>query len=132
VKAGSELYVQFGRNIVTTTAAQLGSGSKGMGIKITSSGITPFVGNGSAITSGSTYAYSATYIRFILEWVPAVGFNVYTATAAGVVTLLGSVTTGLPSGSFGSGTQLEFLIFDLGGATNSQYVFISNCFIYLP
>jgi len=106
--ANNEKFLQFGRPVATTTAAQISN--KGFGVRSNFAGdIVAYCHNGTTLTEGVAGVVASPQRWFALEFVPAVGVYFYQISVTGVRTLISSVTTGIPTGSF-VGTQVEFFI----------------------
>ena len=124
-RSGLAVYFQIGKTFVDSSQLN----KKGFGLSITLSGVTPYVHNGTSLTSGSTYSASA-YNRFVLDFRPGVSLDLYGVTYKGVSTLLGSVSTGLPAGTgITNDTTVDFVASDSGSGGTGAYQWFSNMMI---
>jgi hypothetical protein len=128
-RADHKFFFQIGRPVATVTYAQLTSAQKGFGIGIENGTVTPFVGNGTAITNGTTFAHNLGAF-FEFRWIPATGLYIYTKTSpASELTLVSQITTGLPTGT--AGAWLEFMAFEAGSSTAVlRYVIFGTSITY--
>lgn len=135
LRSGLQYYVQLGRTVATTTTAQLDK--KGFGFGVTGTTVTPFVHNGTTLTttlaSGSTFSI-VTYPWVMLDFRPGNGLYVYGVTVtSSTPVLLATITSGLPSGTSSSGDgQLEFLVYDTGSGGAANFLFVGTASISNP
>lgn len=127
LRSGLQFYFQLGRTIAVNTAVQLDK--KGFGFGITGSTVTPFVHNGTSLstaTASGTPFSILSYPQVMLDFRPAVSLDIYgIASSSSTPVLLATMTSGLPTGASNSGDgQLECLVYDTGsgGANNWMYL----------
>jgi hypothetical protein len=126
MRSGLQYYFQIGRTRASTTASQLNKKGFGYGALGSTGIVTPFVHDGSSITNGATFNYF-TYPTIIFDFQPAVALYVYGRDTSGVLSLLSTITTGLPSGSSTyNDSQIEFLKYDLGSGGLSDWTYVSE------
>lgn len=127
-RAGSQFYFQIGRTVNSSTYAQLGV--KGLGFGVSNDVVTPFVHNGSTLTNGATFNLNTSRM-LVLDWVPASGLYIYgTSGTNSDLTLLSSVTTGLPSGTIND--WMEYLLYETGSGTGIIGYTLGNISITIP
>jgi len=126
----NQLFIQLGRNNFPATFSQLSE--KGIGFGMSGSSLTPFVHNGSVLTSGSAVT-KGTYSKIIMDFIPASGLYLYglnNSTMA--IDLLSSVTTNLPSGLENRAKGgLEIMHFNNGTGAAGKVTFSNPQFSFL-
>jgi hypothetical protein len=125
----NQLFIQLGRNNFPATFSQLSE--KGIGFGMSGSSLTPFVHNGSVLTSGSAVT-KGTYSKIIMDFVPASGLYLYGLNySTTAIDLLSSVTTNLPSGLENrSRGGLEIMHFNNGTGATGKVTFSNRQFTF--
>ena len=129
LRSGLQFYFQLGRTNAVATAAQLSV--KGFGFGIVGSTVTPFVHDGSTLTTtlatGATFSF-VTYPNIILDFVPGVSLSVYgISISSSTPVLLCTITAGLPSGlGISNNTQLEWLKYDTGSGGANDWTYLGH------
>ena len=128
-RSGLQYYCQLGRTLSASSTSQLDK--KGFGFGVSGSTVTPFVHNGTTLTttlaSGSTFSI-VTYPLVILDFLPGVALHVYgISLTSSTPVLLASITTGLPTGfSIVGDGQLEWLLYDTGSGGANNWTFLGK------
>ena len=109
----NEFFWQYGRVSPAATAAQIAA--RGFGVKIVGSQVTVFAHDGTTLTNGTAVTHPQSIGWYALQFVPATGVYFYHIAFTGVRTLVASVTTGIPTGSF-AGSQVDMFLRNNGSA----------------